>query len=116
MNTLPRTHPTLVATQTFDSLDAVMGDTDHFDLDGTVIQRTAGKVACLTIQSPIGYIDLSQDPTGELVDGIIRPVVYTPHDDERDYILGSPRQFPLTEEDSQFVADVVKAIKSRRKK
>jgi hypothetical protein len=114
MNTLNLTHPTLVATQTFNSLDTVMGDTDHFDLDGTVIQRTAGKVACLTIQSPIGCIDLSQDPTDELVDGIIRPIVYTPHDDERDYILGSPRQFPLTEEDSQFAADIVEAIKRRR--
>jgi len=114
MNNLNFTHPTLVATQTFDSLDVVMGEIDHFDLDGTVIQRTAGKVARLTIQSPIGYIDLSQDPTGELVDGIIRPIVYTPHDDERDYILGNPRQFPLTEEDSEFVVELVKAIKNKR--
>jgi hypothetical protein len=113
MNTLNPTHPTLVATQIFDSLDEAMGEIDHFDFDGTVIQRIAGKVACLTIQSPIGYIDLSQDPTGELVDGIIRPIVYTSHEDERDYILGDPRQFPLTEEDSKFIAEVVEAIKIR---
>ena len=111
MNTLNFSHPTLVATQTFDTISKAMGGRDYFDLDNTIVHKTSGRVACLTIESPLGSIDLSQDPSGELVDGIIRPLIDLPHDDERDFTLGSPRPFPQTEKDISFIAEVVRSIK-----
>jgi hypothetical protein len=110
MNTLNFTHPTAVATQTFNSLDTAMGDQDQYDLDDILVRRTSGQVASLFIKSPIGDIDLSQDPTGNLVDGIIYPRLDTPHDDERESVLGRPRQFPQTEADLHFINGLVKAL------
>ena len=111
MNTLNFSHPTAVATETFDNLDSAMGSVDHYDLDNILLQRSSGQVSSIFIQSPIGNIDLSQDPIGDLVDGIIRPRIDTPHDDERDFVMGRPRQFPMTEGDFKFIDSLVKDLR-----
>ena len=50
MNTLAFTHPTKVATQTFDNISTAMGDRDYFDMDNTKVRRTSGKVSsCLSL-------------------------------------------------------------------